>query len=291
LKSRNLLGESFGTKKVKQKIRALEKNRIGSNALSSSTSEIQTAIDTGALNAPSKEKLEEELAEDRPIPPYDAETKDVASIYQYHDIISKEEYKLLNVRDIIKVPNKAALREALAGDKTSEYVLNHMNTILATTSKDKHRAKTVLYVHYLISLYRLSPRLLKDGTSLTKHIHGLSLPIANILCQKFAMKTDAGGGNIRYNWPTRSKEKVLLYMLALCLTLDNFSLYFNVVMKDLGLSLSKMSIYLRELGCSIQTLTATQREALGLDDLMGKNARKAILSAPVSFPKPRKMKK
>jgi len=54
LKSRNLLGESFGTKKVKQKIRALEKNRIGSNALSSSTSEIQTAIDTGALNAPSK---------------------------------------------------------------------------------------------------------------------------------------------------------------------------------------------------------------------------------------------
>lgn len=53
-KSRNLLGEAFGSKKAKQAIRAMERNRVDVSAMEGVASHLQGSIEAGTESLPSK---------------------------------------------------------------------------------------------------------------------------------------------------------------------------------------------------------------------------------------------
>lgn len=102
---------------------------------------------------------------------------------------------------------------------------------------------------------------------------------------------------------TSATETMLLtYMFALCLRVDEFASDSIVIASDLSMSVPKFVLFFllhwltnrgrrvnslfRTLGCKIEHLKPTDLQRLRLPESAGQSKR-AILKAPVEFPKPR----
>ncbi|ESO90028.1 hypothetical protein LOTGIDRAFT_175837 [Lottia gigantea] len=94
------------------------------------------------------------------------------------------------------------------------------------------------------------------------------------LLNNFTLKIE-GDGKKRASrcMSVRMKDKIILHILVLCLIVDNFTLEYSDILKDLKIGEKRMPLLLRSVGCQIKSRVVNKV-----------NVRTAHLTAPLLLP-------
>ncbi|KAJ3752209.1 RNA polymerase I associated factor, A49-like protein [Lentinula raphanica] len=80
--------------------------------------------------------------------------------------------------------------------------------------------------------------------------------------------------------------KLMSYLLALCLRVDDFVSNPRILANDFGLATTNIQTAYRSLGCKLKTLSERELASRGYSDtLRVADTKFAVLVAPVQFPK------
>lgn len=285
---RNKLGESFGTRKAKKAIKDLEVNRINTGMLEDVEADIITSVSTTTASLPSQEELQASLQTTRPIPPHNLETDNREEVYPLHGIIPKREWFAIRV-DAIFRETDADARKALVPSGTSDFVSARLAG-LTDPARHTERLQMLYYAGLLMEVFTARGRL-RNKAALVKHFGENNTPPEQLVGGIIERFTSAAGGSEYgkskergFVVDTAHETKLLCYLLALLLRLENYILEVLPLASQLGLKVSKLVEVLRQMGCTIKMASAAQASALGLSKQEAATYRIATLTAPLKLP-------
>ncbi|KAK7055446.1 Rpa49 subunit specific to nuclear RNA polymerase I [Favolaschia claudopus] len=289
LKARTALGETFGTKKAKAAIRARERNRVDVGAMEGVMDHVMAGIDKAADGLMTAEEAKELADTTRQVPQFSATATDPADVYPLHGIIPESEWKILPISAFYEA-GSAAERKAGLPFRGSEWVNARVEAAMADAEggdKDRKRQlKILFYIATMMAFRRLASRPFKKD-DLSAKMPTVPGTVSDSLVTRFT-ETPRG---FREPRSTPQLELLLLaHLLALCLRIDNYAADHALIARDLSLAPEKITQVFRSLGCKMSTLTERERTRLGLPDSVA-NEKRAVLTAPVQFPKQRLKKK
>lgn len=275
---RNTLGEAFGTKRAKSSISNLERNRIDSDKLQSIELDVVDSIKSSTSELPTKQQMEQQITDVRPIPPINLEATSAEDIYSITSIIPKADWTTLRVGAIIQEePDK---RLELLPFSKSPFLQKHIET------NDETKLKLLYYLSILFGIYQ--NRKVKDKFQLTtKFNHQLSDSIINNLLDTFTISKATRFGKSKdksFVIDPQSEDKLLCYVIALIFHIDNFLIEIQPLSYELNLKPTKLINLLRIMGAIVKPPTQGQAEALGISKSSLSNSKLAILKAPVKLP-------
>ena len=99
---RDQLGETFGTRKAKSRIKAVERNKVDAQAQAGVKDHLMASIEVAAVNIPSAESLELLANTVGRHPPPNMDTTDPAEVYPLDKLIPTDEYNSIDPDPIIK---------------------------------------------------------------------------------------------------------------------------------------------------------------------------------------------
>ncbi|KAJ3259514.1 DNA-directed RNA polymerase I subunit rpa49 [Chytriomyces hyalinus] len=267
--ARNALGETFGTIKRKQAIKATERNKVKMDSLMDAEQVIKNAIDDTSALVPTLEDLKEEQEANRLIPPFNMAATSPADVYDLESIMSHSDYTSIDVSKLTQIKFKEDLQQELNSVFPSNWVL--VQTVGCMGGKaDITRLQQIMYILYMMKFlsFRDSALSKKKGSPMSD----LPPQVAASLIEMFTVE-QISRGRMQRVFPDRMKDKLKSYILAACLILDGFRIDMTMLGRDLGLTGPKMSTYCRELGCVTDA-------GKGAD----KDSRFAVLKTPLKFP-------
>lgn len=274
--ARNLLGETFGTKKKKKEIKSEEKNKVDVQDLASSALVLDTTIEKKLAQLPGKEQVQEEMEMARPVPAFDKSTTKVDEIYKIESIISLPEFEIIPTQMFSQL--SAEKIEALESSGTvTPFVSKCLKKLMSKGEKvDLLELSKIVYLQLLIHFKGV-----RDSSfpSLTKNqkLNGIFTP--KLIISKF-LETfstfDTIEGAKKYKMSSWHKEKLMAHISVLALIIDGFSCPVELLAKDLKITSIKMTERFKAVGCSVETIRAE-----------GVSSKIATLKAPLQFPKPR----
>ncbi|KIL57428.1 hypothetical protein M378DRAFT_87941 [Amanita muscaria Koide BX008] len=281
------LGETFGTKKAKLAIRAQERNHIDVGAMEGVMDLVMDGIEKGSGGLMTQEQVNDTADENKLIPPHSSTATKPEDIYPLHEIIPEVEWKLLSVGALEQTESEKA-RIALLPFRHSRWINDHLERLLGASGKGKKKKKTMkllIYISAMMMFYKASHwKLTVDKDNLIYKMTNIPEPIVDSLLSRFSEVSR--GSNSHQVTPT-AKTTLLTYMLALCLKVDNYATDTAVIAHDLSMSVTSVNQLFKTLGCKISTLNAQELSLLGLPQSTGVNNKRAVLTAPVTFPKPK----
>ncbi|KAI8621093.1 RNA polymerase I associated factor, A49-like protein [Chytriomyces sp. MP71] len=263
--ARNLLGETFGTIKRKQAIRATERNKVKVDSLMDAEQVIKNVIDDSSALLPTQEDMKQEQDANRLIPPYNMEAASPADVYNINTIMSKAELDTIDVSHILEMQFKEDLEAELKKVQTSSWVNAKILECLMGKA-DPQRIRKLVYILYMMKFLTLKDYSFAKGTPLPNFVDP---QITAALMEKFTVE-QFNNGQIRTSFPDRMKDKLRSYILTACLILDGFRIDVGVLAQDLNLSSVKLSTYCKLLGCTVDSKSGDERVA--------------ILKTPLKFP-------
>ncbi|KAF8939235.1 RNA polymerase I associated factor, A49-like protein [Dissophora ornata] len=284
IQAKNSLGEAFGTKKIKQQIKSVERNAVNVSTLDSVAGILHDSISAKTSALPSKASIKAAADEDRPIPPYDLEATKVEDIYKLENLITPAEYQLIPFKSLLDKANQPLSALPFQGSK---YVNDALVAALSVSKKDRHRIRLLMYINFLMAFRTVPDRRLDDTETLNKIMGETPSVILENFYERFT-ETPEGGDKKRHTFTPKSKDKLLCWILAIALTLENFNIDAAAVTKDLSLKQTKVNELFKSLGCKINDLSATQKAQLGIEGEDAKTMKRAILTVPLMFPLPKR---
>ncbi|KAG6909159.1 hypothetical protein DXG01_001786 [Tephrocybe rancida] len=288
--ARNMLGETFGTKKAKANIRAQERNRVDVSAMEGVMDHLQQGIDKGAAGLMTTEEAKEEADKNRLIPPFDTSAVDPEDSYPLHNVIPEVEWKALSVSAFDQAESRND-RKALLPFRWSNWVNAHVDTTYADIESPKRRKKNLKILLYISAMLAFR-QAVEHKKSVTKDALNEKLSaVPGVVVDGFISRfTETTRGSTSYASSSTTQTKLLAYLFALCLKVDNFASDTSIIAHDLNKPVTEINNLFKSLGCKISLLNDRERSRLGLSD---KDAmvKRAILSAPLVFPKPRLRRK
>jgi DNA-directed RNA polymerase I subunit RPA49 len=288
---RNALGEAFGTKKAKKAITEMERNRIDAEKLEDLEVAIVDTVQESTENLPSQEKRQEALSSTRPIPPHNLETTKVEEVYPLDGIIPKFEWSYIRVQPITQEKDLSK-KLSLFPHKTSQYVSSRMAAIENGVGTQTEKIKMIYYASLLLAVYE-NKRINNKAALLAKVGNPPEALISGILDRFAVSKASQFGKTKDRNFAIDPvhEHKLLCYLLALILRIDNYTAEIAPLAQELSLKPSKLAELFRALGCAVKPPTAVQAEALGLSKAAAANYKLAVLSAPLKLPDVAKRKR
>ncbi|KAG6836960.1 hypothetical protein H0H93_000352 [Arthromyces matolae] len=289
--ARNLLGETFGTKKAKASIRAQERNRVDVRAMEGVMNHLQEGIDKGAVNLLTTEEAKEEADKNRLVPPFDLSAVDPDDSYPLHNIIPEVEWKAIHVSQFDQATGVED-RKALLPFKWSRWINGHLEAIYADNESKKKRKRNIKILFSISAMLAFRQELERNrrGASkdlLTEKLPGIPSVVLDGLVARF---TESTRGSLNVLSTPTTQTKLLTYMFALCLKLDHFASDTSQIAHDLHMAISEINTLFKSLGCKISVLNDQERAQLGIAD-KDATVKRAILRAPIAFPKPRLRRK
>ncbi|KAF7326675.1 Rpa49 subunit specific to nuclear RNA polymerase I [Mycena venus] len=266
MKAKTALGETFGTKKAKAAIRAKERNRVDVGAMEGVMDFVMAGIDKAAGGLMTTEEAKDLADANRQVPPFSLTATDPADVYPLHGIIPEPEWKALPVSAFYEA-GSAYERKQVLPFRGSEWVNARVEAAMAEHTggdKDKDRKRQLKLLFYIAAMMAF-PSLL-------------------------ARFTECPRGSSEPRTTPQLDVRLLAHVLALCLRVDNYAADHALIARDLSLSPDKITQVFRSLGCKIVTLGERERTRLGLPDSVA-DEKRAVLTAPVQFPKQRLKKK
>lgn len=282
---RNKLGETFGTRKAKKAITDLEVNKIDATMLDDIQTDLVDSVASTTANLPTQDEVQASMAQDRPIPPHNLEAQQREDIYPLFGVVPKREWNLIRVEAILREQDEEA-RRAMVPSGSSEFVSARLAG-LTDASKHTERLQLLYYVAVLMTAFN-ARKTCHNKAALTKSLLNPPDMIVNGIIDRFV--ASKGGSNFgrskdrAFVIDTTHESKLLCYLLALILRLDNYILEILPLATQLGLKPSRLTEVLRQLGCNIKNATALQAEALGLSRQVAASYKIATLSAPLKLP-------
>ncbi|KAA1474187.1 RNA polymerase I associated factor, A49-like protein [Dentipellis sp. KUC8613] len=289
MQARNVLGETFGTKKAQAAIRAHERNKVDVGAMEGVANVLQERITEGTGNLPTQE--EAKLAADaaRPIPPYNMEAEIPEDIYPLHGIIPEQEWQALDsLLPQLKAASSNLARAKLLSNTRSKWVSQHLALAYAGP---KPKAKTVKLLIYIAAM--LSFRAITGGKAVPERdaiVEKMSPTPEIVIDSLISRFTEKLRGSNKPHTTSHTDTNLMTHIFALCLKVDDFATDTTLLASDLRMGVTKVNTLFRSLGAKVEQLTAHELKRLGLPDSAGETKR-AVLKAPLAFPKPRAKRK
>ncbi|XP_056010376.1 DNA-directed RNA polymerase I subunit RPA49-like isoform X3 [Ostrea edulis] len=134
--------------------------------------------------------------------------------------------------------------------KEKKYPQQILSLLARMSKSEEHRtdqATYITYLYYLIYLHNLKPKQLKEKDPLPKD---WPEAVRFHLLKRF---TQTVRGQFRQRIMTaRLKDKLVSYILVLCLYLEEFSIELSNLQTDLNKTREKLSLHCQALGCTIK---------------------------------------
>ncbi|KAJ3332249.1 DNA-directed RNA polymerase I subunit rpa49 [Blyttiomyces sp. JEL0837] len=271
--ARNALGETFGTIKRKQAIKALERNKVKVSSLDGVEDVLKNTIDDSSAILPDQDTLDAEQDKFRPIPPFNRNAPSPSQVYRMEDIVSSSDASLIQHKPLLKFKYKEELKTALDGYQVTSWVFDRIFLSLQNKS-DTTRLRQLIYMSYMIRFVKVTESQLNKEDALLKVFQDVPSPILDGFIQRFT-EAQEDHGKLRHKMPARLKDKLLGYIFCLALLLDDYKVDVGHLANDLSLSVAKVQSLFKELGCKV--------DAPKKNDA-GEGARIAVLTVPLTFP-------
>ncbi|KAF8549007.1 RNA polymerase I associated factor, A49-like protein [Imleria badia] len=281
LEARAALGESFGTKKAKQAIKARERNKVDASAMETVADHLQESIQRNTQALPSREEAQATADSTRLVPPYDPDAETPSEIYPLHNVIPEVEWKTLSPSAIIQA-SSGMERKALLTYQRSNWVNQHLNLVCASPSPSKTHIKILMYISIMMSFRNLTIRKF-DKLTVYEKLSAVPSIVIDGLMSRF---TETPRGSTEPQSTSQTETLLLTHMFALCLRIDDYATDTTIIANDLSQKVATINALFKSLGCKISKLTIHDLKRLGLPDSAGETKR-AVLSTPLVFPKPR----
>lgn len=270
---RNALGEAFGTKKAKSAISSLERNRIDADKLQDMELDIIDSVKETTQELPTKQQMDQESSDVRPIPPIDLNATNVEDIYPISGIIPKPDFSTIRIVDDM-----------------SNLPFNKSTYIDDFYKSDKHKTDTsyklIYYLSILLALYH--NRRVRDKTSfLTKLEHQPPESLTNNILNTFTVGKAGKFGKSKdkaFIIDPHNEDKLLCYILVIILHIDNFLVQIQPLSYELNLKPAKLVNLCRIMGANVKPATLGQAEALSIPKTLASTSKLASLTAPVKLP-------
>ncbi|KAF9923739.1 DNA-directed RNA polymerase I subunit rpa49 [Linnemannia zychae] len=284
MQAKNTLGETFGTKKIKQQIKSIERNAVNVGTLESIAGILQDSIAAKTNALPSKESIKANADEDRPIPPFDIAATKVEDIYKIDSLITPAEYQVIPFKTLLEKTNQPL---ASLPYQNSSYVNKGLTAALSVSKKDRHKIRLLMYISFLMAFRTIPDRKLDDTEFVNKVMGDVPSVIMENLYERFT-EIPEGLEKKRHTFTPKSKDKLLCWILTIALTLENFNMDASALAKDLSLKQTRVNELYKSLGCKINELTAAEKAQSGASPEELKTMKRAILTAPLTFPLPKR---
>ncbi|KAG5440132.1 hypothetical protein PCANB_001701 [Pneumocystis canis] len=277
------LNKEFGSKRAKKAIRDKELHTIHTHQLNAISSVITKDIKEATKNLQTLKQTYTETHKNLPIPPPNTQTTNLEEVYSLSDIVSSDELSMIHIKHILQESNERA-RIAFLPFKNSRYINEHLTNTLASEKKNKHRVKLLYYMSLLMAFYT-NRHLVSKNELISKKLGDPPQILIDNLIKRFSEPSRSGTNHetIQSIITSYGTDKILCYLFALCLIIDNFSVDINLLAQDLSLSIQKCRELFKTLGCKIQGCTETQRISMKLSKAEAKMYKKAVLTLPFEF--------
>lgn len=298
--AQNLLGEAFGTRKRKQAIVSLEKNKVRADSLGQPATEFiaQTLSDAKADEASNQPGPNEDVLASSLLPPFNKETMDVCEIYSVKGLIPSDCYKALPVEPFFKLTVKSSMDEIEAVKARFNIKDFWLNRILSAPREDgSHTLRLLLFGHFLTSFRELKEAALNgpDGSVLAVQSRLLECPepVAVYLLNSFADRIAPASANqnvlnkAKHKLPNTLRDKLILFILVVLLHLDSFRVNSTSIAEMLAVTPTKLVTFFKALGCTIDRPGRGEESNANINNRLVP-VKYARLTAPLTFPLPPK---
>ncbi|CDO92788.1 unnamed protein product [Kluyveromyces dobzhanskii CBS 2104] len=279
---RNALGEAFGTKKAKKAIADMERNRIDSDKLVDSAIDIVDSVKTASKELPSKEELQGTLSADRPTPLANLDATDVEQVYPLYNIIPQKEWAFIRVGSILKEQDAEKRLEYFPHTKF-QYIGKKLPTLTQATQMQK--LQLLYYLSLLVGVY--DNRRVNNKTKLLERINNPPDALLDDILDRFTISRAGQYGKSKdksYFIDPQREDKLLCYILAIIMHLDNFIVEVPPLAQQLNLKPSKLVGLFKILGATVKGATVAQAEAFGIPKSSASTYKIATLKVPFKLP-------
>ncbi|RLN51232.1 hypothetical protein BBJ28_00012378 [Nothophytophthora sp. Chile5] len=310
MEQRRDLVEVFGSKKSKRMQKNREENVVDLEHISGAASVTET-LKKKITSA--KRKMEEERARDASysseaaalavtrntiLPPCDIDAPTPEHVYNLRKCasLSLSLFCFMDamVMDSLTIQAEEMI-EALHTTSAADYAANWNMAALPTrlllslpTPYDVSKMGLVLYISYMLEIFNARFPLRKSAAMFSEEKE-IPLVIVRHLLALFTDSTQSDNGYLTYLMPKPKKDKLVLYLLVVALTVNGFSLDLTEVASDLKRSAATLTTYCRRLGCLVEKAKAETAVYGGASSLSSKKqVHRVVLAVPLHFPPPKR---
>ncbi|RLN86132.1 hypothetical protein BBJ28_00005160 [Nothophytophthora sp. Chile5] len=300
MEQRRDLVEVFGSKKSKRMQKNREENVVDLEHISGAASVTET-LKKKITSA--KRKMEEERARDASysseaaalavtrntiLPPCDVDAPTPEHVYNLRKFMDAM------VMDSLTIQAEEMI-EALHTTSAADYAANWNMAALPTrlllslpTPYDVSKVGLVLYISYMLEIFNARFPLRKSAAMFSEEKE-IPLVIVRHMLALFTDSTQSDNGYLTYLMPKPKKDKLVLYLLVVALTVNGFSLDLTEVASDLKRSAATLTTYCRQLGCLVEKAKADTAVYGGASSLSSKKqVHRVVLAVPLHFPPPKR---
>lgn len=181
---RDQLGETFGTRKAKNRIKAVERNKVDAQAQAGVKDHLLSSIESASLNIPSAEALEVLANNARLIPPPNLTTTDPEEVYALNDLIPSEEYSAIDPTPIIKAADDRE-RMKLLPFGSSRWIEQKLRLALNMPFGTKKPTVKCLYYIACLRQFQKMKKALGKSDVLVEKMNGMPKVIIDGLVKRF----------------------------------------------------------------------------------------------------------
>lgn len=279
---RNALGEAFGTKKAKKAIVDLERNRIDSDKLVDSAIDIVDSVKTASKDLPTREQLQETVSSERPTPLANVNATDVEQIYPVHNIIPKNEWAFIRVGAIMKEQDAEKRLEYFPHTKFL-YIAKKLPSL--TQANQMQKLQLLYYLSLLVGIY--DNRRVNNKVKLIERLNAAPDGLLDGILARFSISRPGQFGKSKdksFFIDPQREDKLLCYILAIIMHLDNFIVEVAPLAQQLNLKPSKLVSLFKILGATVKGATVAQAEAFGIPKSSAATYKIATLKVPFKLP-------
>ncbi|WWC61294.1 uncharacterized protein I303_103875 [Kwoniella dejecticola CBS 10117] len=273
---RNDLGETFGTRKAKTQIRAEERNKVDVGAMQGVKGHLMGSIPELAMN-------DGPILANESIPTPNVTTSDPSEVYPRDSLISSQEWSSIDVKSLQQADDDETRQKALPWRRKVGWIQGRIRYFNSLEDKTIRRTQ-LRYVFYLstLCLLRENAAVLSKVpvAELSSKFPGVPSQLLDGIIKRFAEPKEK-----RYVITEKLHVKLLAWICVLYLHVGGFSVDTGRVAQDLKLDKAKVENMFKNLGCRVDMDTPAEREKKGITTAEASANRKAVLKAPVVFPK------
>lgn len=262
----NSLTAAFGSSKKRKAMQTKLKNKIDTETLETA---VEVAVEESkkmALNKPEVKPNEHEPESNleqfsiMPVPNKEAKTPNEVYAINEALAISQPEFErfTLELSKKFAIATSESIKTWKENSVYPEFITQFLTKLASSKSNQKYRlekCKQLVYMNYLLQLYRLKAAQLRAKTPMAT----CELPDSarNKLFHLYTVESNsnAQAKSVR-SMPRRLKDKLTCHILVLALHIDDFSTSLDLLQKDLKISLQRLSDFYQALGCFVRSQVA-----------------------------------
>ncbi|XP_074877822.1 DNA-directed RNA polymerase I subunit RPA49 [Buteo buteo] len=268
--------EAFGTSKQKRALNSRRMNAVGNDILNTAVTKAATNI----INAKGVTALTQDVAQDDVqnisifLPPCNEDADKPEDVYKFEDILSPAEYEALQVPAAVFVNiTPEEITKKMEDKSHCSFVLEELKFLPADEKRRDHKARCLWFLDILIKFSQL--KVIKK-----KHPMGPECPhiISRKLMKNFTSLT-YNNGSVQNLISASMKAKIIAYVIALALHINNFQTDLTILQNDMKLQESRMM----DIARAMRLKVSKAKGVLGLEN--EQNHKLGTLSLPLPVQK------